>query len=208
MRDLKEYKAEIYRRSEERIVERIENKKRRKKLLMSLCVPLCLAILISSVIILPSLIGEDQESYENIGATDGASSGKTEVYYLYADITYGFDRSPAIRTDDPEFINKLSNVIIEAYADSYLWYDINERAEYAAEDEEAPPNDHEMDDVITENITETEAESYTVTLTATDGYKKIIIIEGNTVIDPELNMDVTLKESRLEELKELLISVY
>ena len=212
MKNLNEYKEEIFRRSEEKILERTEKNKRTKKLLLTLCVPLCLTVVISSVIILPSLIQGDKVSYEKdmvIDDADGAAPIDTVITdYLYADISFG-DDGKLNRIDDPEKINALSELIRCAYADSYLYYDITERGENAqSRDDGDDMVDNEMQDAVEESVSENEAESYTITLTAPDGYKKIIIIEGNTIIDPELDMDVTLKENRLEELRELLSLVY
>ena len=212
MKSLNEYKEEIFRRSEEKILERTEKNKRTKKLLLTLCVPLCLTVVISSVMILPSLIHGDKGTYEKdmvIDDADGAAPIDTVTSdYLYADISFG-DDGRQNRIDDPEKINELSELIRCAYADSYLYYDITERGEKTqSRDDGNDMVDNEMQDVAEESVSENEAESYTITLTASDGYKKIIIIEGNTIIDPELDMDVTLKENRLEELRELLISMY
>ena len=212
MKNLNEYKEEIFRRSEERILERTEKNKRTKKTLLTLCVPLCFAVVISSVMMLPSLIQGDKEVYEKdmiIDDADGAAPIDTVTPdYLYADISFG-DDGKQNRIDDQEKINALSELIRRAYADSYLYYDITERGERAEnEDDGNDMVDNEMQDAVEESVSENEDESYTITLTASDGYKKIIIIEGNTIIDPELNMDVTLKESRLEELKALLILLY
>lgn len=212
MKNLNEYKEEIFRRSEEKILERTEKHKRTKKTLLTLCVPLCFAVVISSVMILPSLIHGDKGAYEKdmiIDDADGAAPVDTDVPgYLYADISFG-DDGKQNRIDDPEKINALSELIRLAYADSYLYYDITERGEKAqSRDDGNDMVDNEMQDVAEESVSENEVESYTITLTASDGYKKIIIIEGNTIIDPELDMDVTLKERRLEELRELLSLVY
>ncbi len=210
MKQLKEYKAEIFRRSEEIILERTENKKRRKKILMSLCVPLCLAVVISSVMILPSLIQGDHVSNEEdkiISDADGAAPVDTHARsYLYADISF-CDEDKQNRIDAPEKLNELSELIRCAYADSYLYYDITERGK-GAEDDEGDFVDNEMYDAVDESVSENEVERYTITLTAPDGYQKKIIIEGNTISDPELDIEATLKEKRLEQLKELLISVY
>lgn len=212
MRDLNEYKAEIFRRSEERILKRIEKKKKRNKLLFSLCLPLCLAVIISSVMLLPSIVGDSSESGENdnlicdADGADGATATEPELqHYLYADVSFGEYNGREYRIDTPERLKALSEVIENAYADSYLWYDITERGdEYKERDDDQ--DGAEMYDIKDESISESQIDRYTITLTASDGYKKTIIITGNTISDPELDIEVTLKEERLEELKTFLTS--
>lgn len=52
MKDFEQTRAEIFRRSEERIKERKRNRRRA----LALCVPLCLAVLVCSALFLPSLL--------------------------------------------------------------------------------------------------------------------------------------------------------
>ncbi len=207
MKDLNEYKAEIFRRSEERILKRIEKKKKRNKLLFSLCLPLCLVVIISSVMLLPSLVGDNSEFYEedkSIGDAGGATATESAIQsYIYADISFGTVENKISRINDPEKINELSELIRCAYADSYLWYDITERSdEYKGKVDDQDGS--EMYDIEDESISESQIDRCTITLTAADGYQKIIVIKGNNICDPELDIDVNLKEKRLEELKELL----
>ncbi len=205
MKELKEYKAEIFRRSEEIILKRIENKKRRTKIIFSLCVPLCLTVIISSSLILSLFINDSSDGYEEssvIGDANGATSADSTVQsYLYADVYFG-DESKINRIDDPEKINELSELIRCAYADSYLYYDISDRAN-VIKDDGSDNIDDEIPELALESIEE-ERKICTITLTASDGYQKTIIIDGNNICDPELDIDVTLKENRLEELKTFL----
>ena len=203
MKELNEYKAEIFRRSEERILKRIEKKKKTRKLLFSLCVPMCLALIITSALIFSDNFGppENKVGSEGVHKTDGATSEYVKQYYLYADI--GYSEGGTVRIDDPEKINELAELIRLAYKDSYLWYDITDRAEGDMADR--GDDDIELYDAELESEAE-EVQGYTITLTAPDGYQKVVIIDGNSICDPELDMEATLKQERLEELQEFLTS--
>lgn len=211
MRDLNEYKAEIFRRSEEKIVKRIEKRRKTKKIFFSLCVPLCLAVTIGSVTLFSVLNSREEENiraveenlYETAVEKDSVDNEITG--YISADISFGADECVINRINDTKKIYELSETINSAYADSFLYYDITERGN----DDDAGDNlqnDAEMYDGAQEHIIESEdqPERYKITLTASDGYKKIIVIEGNRISDPELNIDVVLKEQRLSELKKFL----
>ena len=72
MRELNECKAEVFRRSDNRIKERRRNRNR----ILAMCIPLCLVLTIFSVMILPGMLpaGMDKEP-EADGLSGNATSG-------------------------------------------------------------------------------------------------------------------------------------
>ncbi len=81
MRNLNECKAEIFRRSEKRII----RQKKNKKLLLTWCIPLCLIIAVWSVTFLPAMmpagsdmLGNDEE-FPDYDGSDLLSEGEAEA---------------------------------------------------------------------------------------------------------------------------------
>ena len=71
MRNFEERKAEVFRRSENRIKERKRNRNR----ILALCVPLCLILTVMSVTMLPSMlsIGDKNSAADELGNMAGAT---------------------------------------------------------------------------------------------------------------------------------------
>lgn len=65
MKNFEQTRAEIFRRSEERIKERKRNRRRA----LALCIPLCLAVLVCSALFLPALFPPQNDTAQN--GTDG-----------------------------------------------------------------------------------------------------------------------------------------
>ncbi len=201
MKELNEYKKEIFTRSAERI-------KKRKRIFMrnmSLCVVLCFVLGVGSVLLIPPMLTVDDDAsavegnMDGCSDADGAEADEIIPAYIRVEVLSltEVDTEP-LCIDDQNEIAELEWLIVQAFKDNYLYYDITEKTENTEGCEE-----FELQDTTIENVTEKE-EGYTVTLTAADGYEKVIIIEGDILIDPELNMDITLTETRLEELKAIL----
>lgn len=201
MKELSEYKKEIFTRSTERIKERkrvfIRN--------MTLCVVLCFVLGVGSVLLIPPMltVNEDasavKDNMDGCSDADGAEAEDIVSVYIRVEVLSltEADAKP-MSIDDQDDIAKFERLIVQAFEDNYLSYDITDKVENTEDCEE-----FELQDTTNESVTEKE-EGYTITLTAADGYEKILIIEGDMLIDPELNMDITLTETRLKELKTIL----
>ena len=72
MRNFEERKAEVFRRSENRIKERKRNRNR----ILALCVPLCLILTVMSVTMLPSMlsIGDKNSAADELGNMAGVQA--------------------------------------------------------------------------------------------------------------------------------------
>ncbi len=201
MKELNEYKKEIFTRSAERIKER----KRVFMRNMTLCVVLCFVLGVGSVLLIPPMLtlNEDasavEDNMDGCSDADGAEAEAITPGYIRIEVlcTAESDGEP-LNIDDRDEIAEFERLIVQAFKDSYLYYDITERPENTEDCDGT-----KLNDVENENVTEQE-EGYTVTLTAADGYEKTLIIEDNRLIDHELNVGITLSQTRLEELKAIL----
>ena len=197
MKELNEYKAEIFRRSEEKIKER----KRRTKRSIILCTTLCLFFAVSVILIPPMLTdnadGASVEQDQIMDDADGAEALDTAAsVYIRVEVT-SKDQAAAA-THDTDKISQIEELITSCFDDNYLYYDISERKE-TAEIRDESHTDYSMSESINENDDE-DADAITVTLTAADGYTKTLIINGHKLIDTELDVDTDITESRLGEL--------
>ncbi|MBR6514937.1 MAG: hypothetical protein IKT46_08920 [Clostridia bacterium] len=201
MKELKEYKAEIFRRSEEKIKER----KKQTKRSIILCTAFCLFFAASALFIPPMLTDNAdgataEQDHIIIDDADGAEAVDTGVpAYIRVEITEEGKTTADI--DDTNKIAKIEQVINYCFSDNYLYYDVSERQE-KAEIRDESHTEYSMSESITENDDEG-SDAITITLTAADGYKKTLIINDNILIDFELGVDTDVTESRLEELKAL-----
>ena len=69
MREINEYTAEVFRRSENRIKAR----KRKRNRMLAICIPLCLALIVSCFAVLPALTGKAPQG-EELSNVDGEGS--------------------------------------------------------------------------------------------------------------------------------------
>ncbi len=198
MKELNEYKKEIFTRSTERI-------KKRKRVFMrnmTLCVVLCFVLGIGSVLLIPPMltVNEDasavEDNMDGCSDADGAEAVIPDTAYAYVEVTGLTETDDAkLVTHEPYMIAQLEEFITDAFLDKYPDYDISKRPEHP----EVLDESH-VDYSQSENVTENK-DHITLTLTTRDGYKKTFVIKDSVIIDPELHMDITLTETRLEELK-------
>ncbi len=201
MKELNEYKKEIFTRSAERI------KKRKRTFIRNslVCVILCFVLGIGSFIVIPPIfsVNEDTATVEEDDVirddADGAEAVTPDTVYTSVEV------SGLTETEDAKLVTRelykiaqLEEFITDAFADEYPNYDISKCPEHP----ELLDESH-IDYSQSENVTENE-DHITLTLTTRDGYKKTLEIKDSVLIDPELNVDITLTETRLEELKAIL----
>lgn len=115
MRELNECMAEVFRRSENRI----KAQKRKRNRILAICIPLCVALIVCSIVVLPSVTNNVSKDVENSGnnqqdvsgvtddsvgnpGTDlsGNGTGSTHAKYLMAGIT-------------PNYVSTLNNLSLQ-----------------------------------------------------------------------------------------------
>lgn len=210
MRNFDERKAEIFRRSENRIKERKRNRNR----ILALCVPLCLCIAILSVIYLPDMMisSDKSNSVEDIN-TDGTVGKTSEFIYTSFEIK---GTVTAENDTDKENIENIYNIIQSAFK-------VNASDE--AEDKETTTNKSGFpqeqkpstqkgegalkgegaikgdDNYSTGTVLSfSQGVIYTLTFTADNGQKMIYTLCDGILTNEATNESVTVTEDQLKEL--------
>ena len=192
MRNFEERKAEVFRRSENRIKERKRNRNR----ILALCIPLCLILTVWSVMILPAMLpvaekdaGAEQEIGFN-GSTNDADGAEGKHIYL----------SIEVKDNDSDFYSEItdSSGVTNVYENVFL----------AFEDQDAG---NDMSGVIQESTSDDESKesannskdshSYTITMNAADGSNRIYLLDNNMLKDVTFNRTTILNDEQLANLK-------
>lgn len=191
MRNLKECRAEVFRRSEERI----KTRKRRSACAFAVCIPLVLSAALFSVTLLP---GSSMESAAPDGVTGGVSIDGSEslicsvaeirvigpdvslVYGKASDVLRIYDRLHSYGTSAPE----------------------NFRAPESAAEDDAEPKQNA--DGFVGSILDTATGGYTITLVMHEGENTEFYLSGNTLENVTEKKTQTLSPQQVEELKDML----
>lgn len=191
MRNFEERKAEVFRRSENRIKERKRNRNR----IMALCIPLCLILTVWSVMILPAMLPagkdagaeQDMELNGSINDSDGA-----EAKHIYLSVE--------VKDNDSDFYSEITDAsgVTGVYEKVFL----------AFEDQDAG---NDMSGVIQESTSDDESKestnnskdshSYTITMNAADGSNRIYLLDNNILKDITFNKTTILNDEQLANLK-------
>ena len=194
MRNFEERKAEVFRRSENRIKERKRNRNR----ILALCIPLCLILTVWSVMILPAMLpagkdaGAEQEMEFN-GSINDSDGAEAKHIYVSVDVKSNDDTVAfhSIITNASGVTNVYEN-IFHAFEDNDSGNDMIEM----------PDQDGSIGDELKDYDSATkEHQSYTITMTAADGTDRIYILDGNMLCDISLDVEIKLDERQLIDLK-------
>ena len=191
MRNFEERKAEIFRRSENRIKERKENRMH----MLGVCIPLCLALTVSAIAILPDMlpVGPDQVSGENAAMLDYA--GETMVSKVQIEAIYP-DASKENLTDE-------SYILFEGTGQMY--YSMESVFEKGRGNENDKLSDGQLDASTGELILGGKhLPGYRITFIFRDGSVEIYILEGYTLTNNTTDKSITITENQRNELLERL----
>ena len=200
MRNFEERKAEIFRRSENRI-----NKRRRtQKHILNACVPLCLLLIVCVATILPMIQmgGMDKSTQEDMklpGYVD-------EKVVLSAEI----EKIPTVTK--PQYYGKQLYLLSEDAGEIEQFYNSVESAFESGKGNEPakPQGKPPMDN---ENVNEEDAilsgsgellHNYKITFTTADGTKVVYTLNGYMLTKTNSNERIILKKSQRENLLETL----
>ena len=196
MRELNECRAEVFRRSENRIKERKRNRNR----ILAMCIPLCLIVMVWSVTILPGMLpaGKDAAG-ENLAQTpgnledaDGAvgSAGESK--------THGF---VSVTVKDGEYTCELTDASVVNKVFQQI-FDIQEaNGEYKdSADMQEPEVDGDAEHKDAASNATTNAGSITITMTSADGSKRVYTLNGLTLYDETLEKGYELTEAQRNDL--------
>lgn len=200
MRQLNELKAEIFRRSEEKIKER----QRRRQRIVALCVPLCLCAVIVSALSLPRLFGTkegDTEKLElsaDVAEMNGDGENEAIVGNGFADSEIAVaelrskvgDAEQYEKITDKERASELYGMIMRMF-----------RTTGTPGDPDGNPETQENRETSESVVSHSSpAAEYTVTFTGEGGEKAVFYIDGDTVEDIN-GVSATLSSEVLENLK-------
>ena len=178
MRDLSEYKAEIFRRSEEKIKERKRNRNRT----FAFCIPLCLVIAAVAFAKLPNI------SASNI-TDENISSGSDAMLIL-------------VEVQNSE--NKLQSSIVNAEDVSDVYLMIQSSFETAVQADDMA-DDHRYvttsQTVVQDSLSLFSDTKYKILFTVKDGETFSYTLDGNKLIDNTTNEKVTLSSEQAFELQ-------
>ena len=206
MRNFDERKAEIFRRSENRIKKRKKNRKR----ILTLCIPLGLCIAILSVLYLPDMMitrnknnnAADMDTVDVLEDISGfaftsleitnniASSGnsKTENDISNIENIYNIIQSSFVSKDESQ------DDVYDQYADVHKGessnkYDANDEKHSSANQSGSTSQNH------------TKELCYTIAFNADNGTQTVYTLDGNILTNQITKQAVTLTDSQLSKLQ-------
>lgn len=190
MRSFEERKAEVFRRSENRIKERRKARSRA----LAVCIPLCLIITVWSVTVLPAMLpvnnknsGLAAERAEN--TSDATYYSKNEYVRIETKNSTAEDQTAIIKNDPEE--------IAEAYRLVQSMLNGNEQNDHHRTE------DHEQQQTAGGNANKA-ASAYKITFTATDGDQTCYMLNDHVLIDIGTNKETVLIEEQYVQLLQAL----
>ena len=189
MRSFEERKAEVFRRSENRIKERRKARNRA----LAVCIPLCLIITVWSVTVLPAMLpvnnknsGLAAERAEN--TSDATYYSKNEYVRIETRNSTAEDQT-AILKNDPEEI-----------AETYRL--VQSMLNYSEKNDNHRTEDHEQQ--TAGGNANKAASAYKITFTATDGDQTCYMLNDHVLIDIGTNKETVLTEEQYVQLLQAL----
>lgn len=203
MRNFDERKAEIFRRSENRIKERRRNRNR----ILALCVPLCLCIAILSVIYLPDMMISPDKSNtaEDMNMAGGVENSSGFVYTSF-EIT---STKTAKSDTDKQNIENIYNIIQSAFTVNDYSHDVEQETTDKSEfPQEQKPSTQKGEGALKgeENYSTGLVEffskgvTYTLTFTADNGQNMTYTLCDGILTNETTNESVTVTEDQLKDL--------
>ena len=191
MRNFEERKAEVFRRSENRIKERKRNRNR----ILALCVPLCLILTVMSVTMLPSMlsIGDKNSAADELGNMAGATENGA-VWTMQVELL-GKDDSlqSSVLNGDANAVTQIYYTIESAFVSA------GENETPAAGQESVATSDKDNEN-YSQSGTTTLSSGYKITFNTDKDTKAIYILDGNTLTNVQTNEKVTLSEDQRSQI--------
>ena len=197
MRNFEERKAEVFRRSEERI----RMRKRTRNSIVALCLPFCIAVAILSVKFLPKLI-----SFNDIVGDTEITEESYEYEYTagtkYFSLEISSNSAPSKKITDKLRLENIYNTIQTAFS-----FYCNSEAENVKNDNHDVQTGANGNNGANQNVTDenySEPQIYTLTFSSNDGDESVYILSGRFLTNKENNQVIELSNKQLGDLKKLL----
>lgn len=193
MRSFEERKAEILRRSENKI----QKRKRTQKVIFTCCIPICLCIAILSAIYLPDMIYTDIEDgfSEN---TLGTVITDDDVYFAYTKVTIKLPSGEEVKEKDATKVESIYDIIQSSFVPKIKPGQENKNH---SESTGSSKNSFLSDDEDT-----VKASNYTIVFSETDGTQLTYTLDGNKLIDEASGERVFLTDEELSALKKAIVT--
>ena len=191
MRNFEERKAEVFRRSENRIKERKRNRNR----ILALCVPLCLILTVMSVTMLPSMlsIGDKNSAADELGNMAGATENGA-VWTMQVELL-GKDDSlqSSVLNGDANAVTQIYYTIESAFVSA------GENETPAAGQESIATSDKDNEN-YSQSGTTSLSSGYKIIFKTDKDIKAVYIVNGNILTNAQTNEKVTLSEDQRSQI--------
>ncbi len=189
MRNFEERKAEVFRRSENRIKERKRNRNR----LLAICIPLCLILTVWSVTILPAMLPAGIDNAEQENAFDGVL-GNTESFESVVIMGSNKLGSQTETITDSDRVTAIHCAILD------LYNAVN--AGTSVEDSDTQKGELKDEDLATGNSSA--KVEYTICFTTVDGSEIRFVLNNNELRNENNDNRIQLSQEQLKEFLEFL----
>lgn len=190
MRSFEERKAEVFRRSENRIKERRKARSRA----LAVCIPLCLIITVWSVTVLPAMLPVNNK---NSGAAAERAENTSDAIYYSKNEYVRIETKNSTAEDQTAILKKDPEEIAEAYRLVQSMLNGNEQ------NDNHRTEDHEQQQTAGGNANKA-ASAYKITFTATDGDQTCYMLNDHVLIDIGTNKETVLTEEQYVQLLQAL----
>ena len=193
MRNYDERKAEIFRRSENRIKERKRNRNR----ILALCIPLCLIITVMSVTMLPSLfpVYDKNMSAEDEGKDSAGGIESSGILTMQVEL---LGKDDALQSS---VMNEDANAVTQIYyAIESVFVSAGENGKPAASQESVEDYEDKHKENYSQSGTTTLSSGYKITFRTDKDTKAVFILNGNTLTNVQTNEKVTLSEDQRSQI--------
>ena len=190
MRSFEERKAEVFRRSENRIKERRKARSRA----LAVCIPLCLIITVWSVTVLPAMLPVNNK---NSGAAAERAENTSDAIYYSKNEYVRIETKNSTAEDQTAILKKDPEEIAEAYRLVQSMLNGNEQ------NDNHRTEDHEQQQTAGGNANKA-ASAYKITFTATDGNQTCYMLNDHVLIDIGTNKETVLTEEQYVQLLQAL----
>lgn len=183
MKEISEYTAEVFRRSEERIKEHRKNRRR----ILTVCITFCFIAAICSVTAIPEML--TKSGSESAGNADN-SAGYDDIDYgaMHDGYAQGFVSVDIKGTgENAQYQSSITDAA-----------DVNNVFEqiYGIIFDEAAENPNDT----VSGVPKEQPTGYIITLTADDGTMRIFTLNGNRLYDEKMRVEVILTDEQMTNL--------
>ena len=210
MRNFEERKAEVFRRSKNRIKERKRNRNR----ILAMCIPLCLVLTIFSFTMLPQILPKNMDGAENemIGniydemedTDDKENTGASPLVHNFVFVDVRGTGSQSQHHSSVSDTSKINDVFEQIYT---ILIPYESHDEIAGDFLESEADDSLKDVATGESVDTSEnikTSGYVVTMSTSNGATRTFTLTENKLYDNQFNIEVELTNEQIHNLKSAL----